>query len=54
MQKEDTTEEIIEGLQEQQSNKFKFLIIILSIIGIIIFLVLLISAYFYFKSPELS
>jgi len=51
MQKEETSE-IIEGLQKQHSNKFKFLIIVFSIIGIILFLVLLISAYLYFKSPE--
>jgi len=52
MSTEENTENILGRLQKQRSNKLKFLIIIFSVIGIIILLALLISAYFYFKSPE--
>ena len=52
MEKEETTEEIVDGLQKKHSNKLRALIIMFSAIGIIIFLILLISAFFYFKSPE--
>jgi len=52
MEKEETSEEIVETLQKKHSNRLRFLIIMFSVLGIIIFLVLLISAYLYFQSPE--